>query len=97
MPEDLQPEWQLKFDKQALVADGHGSFEGSEYGVALWCPNHSERQLLLALRVKAIDFTEDRVRPYHYYITVSEPLSPSAKQFPISFQRATAEADRGRP
>lgn len=88
MPEDLQSEWQLKLHEQALVAEGHGSFEGDEYGVALWCPNHSKTQLLLGLQIKSgIDFREERVRPYQHYITIGEPLSPSYKEFPISLQK----------
>jgi hypothetical protein len=87
MPEDLQPEWQLKFHGQALVSEGHGSFEGDEYSVALWCPDHSRGRLLLGIRFEAnADFGEDRVKPYQYYVTTGEPLSSSYKQVPISFE-----------
>lgn len=94
MPEDLQPDWQFKFHKQALVAEGHGSFEGDEYGVALWCPNHLKRRLLLAVRIKAgINFSEDRVRPYQYYVATGEPLLSEYKRFPISFQEFDRKGD----
>ena len=84
MPEDLQPEWQLKLHEQALVAEGRGSFEGDEYGVALWCPNHLKRQLLLGVTIKAsIEFSENRVRPYQHYITIGKALAASYKEFPI--------------
>ena len=94
MPEDLQPEWQFKLHEPALVAEGQGSFEGDEYSVALWCPNHLKRRLLLGLRIKAgTDFGEDRVRPYQHYITIGEPLSSSSKKFPISVQEFYRKGD----
>jgi hypothetical protein len=94
MPEDLQPEWQLKFHGRALVSEGQGSFEGDVYRVALWCPNHSKRRLLLGIRLKAnTDFGEDRVSPYQYYFTTGEPLSSSYKHLPISFEEFYRKGD----
>jgi hypothetical protein len=83
MPQDLQPEWQLKFRGQALAAEGQGSFEGDEYRVSLWCPSHSKRRLLLGISFKLhTGFGEDRVRPYQYYIT--RGIIPDRN--PISFE-----------
>jgi len=83
MPLDLQPEWQLKLYKQAVVAEGQGSFMGGEYGVSLWCPSHSKKQLRLAVKVKVWrDFSDDEIKPYRHYITTGE--LPSDKEFTIS-------------
>jgi hypothetical protein len=74
MPEDLQPEWRLKFYKQALVAEGQGTFIGYDYGVSVWCPSHSEKQLRLAIKVKVWRyFRDDEIRPYQHYITAGKP------------------------
>jgi hypothetical protein len=87
MPENLEPEWQLKFHGQALVAEGQGAFEGDEYHVALWCHFHLKKRLFLGIRLNApVDFGEDRVRPYQYYVTTGAPLSASYKKVPISFE-----------
>ena len=77
MPLDLQPEWQLKFHKQAVVAEGQGSFMGGEYRVYLWCPSHSKKQLRLAIKVKATrDFSNDDIKPYRHYISTGKPDCP---------------------
>ena len=56
MPLDLQPEWQLKLYKQAVVAEGQGSFMGGEHGVSLWCPSHSKNvSVATAPRASALD------------------------------------------
>jgi hypothetical protein len=94
IPLDLQPEWQLKFQGQALVAEGQGSFEGDEYRVALWCPSHLKRRLFLEIRLKVgSDFGEDRVRPHQHYVNIGEPLSPSYKEVPISFEEFSRKGD----
>jgi hypothetical protein len=95
MPQDLQPEWQLKFRRQGLYAGGHGSFEGDGYDIALWCPDHIQRQLLLALKVRVsanADFGEDRVRPYQPYIEPGGGASGN-KKFPISFEKFDRKGD----
>jgi hypothetical protein len=74
MPLDLQPEWQLKLYKQAVVAEGQGSFMGGEYRVSLWSPSHSKKQLRLTIKVKVWrDFNDDEIKPYRHYITTGEP------------------------
>jgi hypothetical protein len=94
MPEDLQPEWQLKFHGRALAVEGQGSFEGDEYRVALWCPDHSKRRVIIEIRLKAgADFGEDRVRSYQYYVTIEERFSSSFKKVPIQFEEFSRRED----